>query len=198
MDTSIAYAICRKCNKTKSINDFSRRGKKDNRPRTVCKRCCYQAKPTQICLPGFVICSHCGEMKLSRDFFRRGDAIKRTQSHCKKCRSELHGGEEAINRIRIWRKNNPEKLRLQAKVFNHRRRARKNGAEGSFTKEEWLELCNQYSNKCLCCGQKVKLTADHVIPICKGWKNDISNIQPLCLSCNHRKWIDIIDYRYDK
>lgn len=63
------------------------------------------------------------------------------------------------------------------------------------TELEWLDLCNKYNNRCLCCGEKNKLTVDHVIPISKGGMNTIDNIQPLCGSCNSKKNNKEIDYR---
>jgi len=78
------------------------------------------------------------------------------------------------------------------------RRARKTQAGGSFTSEEWMELKAKYNYTCLWCGRKepdIKLQADHVIPIYKYGSSDISNIQPLCKSCNSRKGTKIIDFR---
>lgn len=69
---------------------------------------------------------------------------------------------------------------------------------GTHSTEEWLTVCRFYGNKCLACGvraSKEKLTKDHVIPICKGGINDITNLQPLCRRCNHVKSDSIIDYR---
>jgi 5-methylcytosine-specific restriction endonuclease McrA len=39
------------------------------------------------------------------------------------------------------------------------------------------------------------LEADHVVPLTKGGSDSISNIQPLCGSCNRKKFVNIIDYR---
>ena len=48
---------------------------------------------------------------------------------------------------------------------------------------------------CLCCGSTESISIDHVIPVSCGGKNDISNYQPLCKSCNSSKGSKIIDYR---
>jgi hypothetical protein len=79
--------------------------------------------------------------------------------------------------------------------YENKRRSLKKSAKGSFTNQEWIDLCNKYDNKCLCCGEKKKLTRDHVVPLSLGGDNDINNIQPLCLSCNCSKHDRIIDYR---
>lgn len=36
---------------------------------------------------------------------------------------------------------------------------------------------------------------DHVVPVLFGGSNDISNIQPLCRSCNSSKGASTVDYR---
>ncbi len=89
-------------------------------------------------------------------------------------------------------KQNPETWAMYAR----NRRAKKAGAEGTFTAEEFRHLCEFYSHQCLCCGKiAVKLTVDHVRPPSKGGSNNIDNIQPLCGPCNSRKHTKTVDYR---
>ena len=91
-----------------------------------------------------------------------------------------------------WAKKHPEVGKAKAA----RRRARKGRTGGSFSAIEWISLCKCYGNKCLCCRKKKKpLEADHVIPVSKKGSSNISNIQPLCRSCNAKKGTKITDYR---
>lgn len=66
---------------------------------------------------------------------------------------------------------------------------------GHHTAAEWRELLAQFDSRCVACGRRRNITRDHVIPVALGGSDDISNIQPLCRSCNSRKGLRIIDYR---
>lgn len=85
---------------------------------------------------------------------------------------------------RRYIKNHPERIsHLKA-----RRYARERGAEGGHTLEEWRELKKRYKYKCAICGERKPLTKDHIIPLSEGGTDYIKNIQPLCRSCNSKKW----------
>lgn len=92
---------------------------------------------------------------------------------------------------RKWKDSHPEEVRISVRA----RRARKAGAEGCFTANEWLDLCERTGNRCVCCGSTGKLSADHIVPLIKGGSNNIDNIQPLCKPCNSKKHTTVIDYR---
>ena len=102
--------------------------------------------------------------------------------------------EVAKNANRKWEAANRDKRQ----AIDRRRRARKQQAEGEFTNQEWQALMAYYNHTCLCCGKgepEIQLTPDHVIPLAKGGSNAITNIQPLCRSCNCAKAAKITDYR---
>jgi 5-methylcytosine-specific restriction endonuclease McrA len=90
--------------------------------------------------------------------------------------------------------NDPE---FKAGIRNYfaRRRALKRSSDGSFTTVQWEMLCDLCDNRCLACGGMVKLEVDHIVPISASGSNDLTNLQPLCRSCNASKGTDVIDYR---
>jgi 5-methylcytosine-specific restriction endonuclease McrA len=104
--------------------------------------------------------------------------------------------EEIIVRSKKWAEDNPEKVR-RAKTNNLRkRRAAKHASRGNFTVQEFKELCESYGSICLACGDtEAVLEAEHVVPLTRGGSDSISNIQPLCGSCNGKKVVHIIDCR---
>ena len=83
-----------------------------------------------------------------------------------------------------YRKAHPERIaHLKA-----RRYARERNAEGSHSLEEWKSLKQTFHHRCAHCNKRKKLTKDHIKPLSLGGSDYIMNIQPLCRSCNSRKW----------
>ena len=99
------------------------------------------------------------------------------------------------NEYRNKRRREDAKVRQahrdEVKMRKHMKRA--NG--GSYTLEEWRTMCLLVGGRCVKCGQIADLTVDHIIPVSVGGSNDISNLQPLCMSCNSIKGTEIFDYR---
>lgn len=99
---------------------------------------------------------------------------------------------------RAWRGDNPEKTRVygqrwyyanpeKARASAARNRARRRGALGNHTFQEWLDKCALFGNLCVYCGETRPLTRDHNIPLCRGGTHNITNILPACKPCNSRK-----------
>ena len=104
---------------------------------------------------------------------------------------EKNNKARAAATAKIWHQNNKEKN----SDIRNKRRALKRGAVGNhYTRKQFRGLCNETGNVCLCCGEKKRLTADHIVPLSKGGSDSIDNIQPLCINCNDFKGTKTIDY----
>lgn len=109
--------------------------------------------------------------------------------------NERHGSKRRAKE-QEWRERNPERYRdgynnwhrnnrHRDRAAQHRRRSLK-ANNGVFVKTD-RELRRLYSSPCAACGLTGNITADHIIPIAKGGRDSIGNLQPLCMSCNSSK-----------
>ena len=97
--------------------------------------------------------------------------------------------EENSARAAKWYAENPERGKANARVADHKRRARIAVVGGTFTKEDIRNLYAIQGAKCYYCSVSIEeeYHIDHMTPIIRGGSNDISN---LCLTdpdCNRRK-----------
>jgi 5-methylcytosine-specific restriction endonuclease McrA len=151
-------------------------------------------------------CWRCKRFRIPSQFARATGNADGLLNWCRECNRELtreYGREwrrrdyqkNRSKRIAIssaWNRQHPDSVKARGRV----RRARKAGSTEHFTIEQWNELCEQYQNRCLCCGETPpRLEPDHVIPLARGGSDTIDNIQPLCPPCNRKKYVRVIDYR---
>lgn len=66
-----------------------------------------------------------------------------------------------------------------------------------FTPDEKAQMLKRSGGVCVHCGKKLKLnskdlTAEHIIPLSKGGKNNKDNLVALCKACNHDKGNDVV------
>lgn len=67
--------------------------------------------------------------------------------------------------------------------------------KGSHQAAEWKAMVEFFGATCVKCGADGKIVKDHIIPIYQGGSDCITNIQPLCKTCNSSKGSDNTDYR---
>lgn len=112
---------------------------------------------------------------------------------------------DRINTVKLkWYHDNKKRAALKHRKWamenkwsvskrSHDYRARKRNAEGSYSSKELVLFWNFYGRKCLRCDSADDMTIDHVIPLLSGGSNYITNLQPLCRSCNSKKLA--VDFR---
>jgi len=121
------------------------------------------------------------------------------ERHCKNCgkkfstlRAHVHKGEGIYCSPRckhIGLSIYPSRI-IARRESGRRRYARERAAKqniGTHTFAEWEALKERARFRCVKCRKKKRLTRDHIIPLSKGGGDEITNIQPLCHSCNARK-----------
>lgn len=98
---------------------------------------------------------------------------------------------------REWSKSNP----LCGRATASRRRARKRTTcDGTATTSAIKNMLISQGNRCKFCNIEIcpdNAHLDHIMPLSKGGKHTISNLQWLCCTCNLRKSNKIID-SYDQ
>lgn len=123
-----------------------------------------------------------------------------------------------VARVSVWKKKNPKRVTelaagyrdrnrevLQAKsvayrqdnptdpivrvVREARRRTRKLGGGGSFTKADVARILKDQGGRCAYCRKSLKSghSVDHIIPLVLKGSSNPSNLQLLCKSCNSSK-----------
>lgn len=163
-------------------------------------------------------CSKCKEEKELKNFTKRriGVIPQQYASYCNACRAKTNKQrlkvfpkqqqkkslkklfkkktrEERTVSARIankkWRTQNPQKWQMANRRNKHRRRAL-----GSINIDLWNLKLKTLGFKCMCCWSEEQITIDHILPVALGGDNSIHNLQPLCLTCNKKKFTQHIDY----
>ena len=162
----VAGATCTKCGETKPASGFKKNLRKRNGLQSWCRKC-QNRKTTER--------NQCPERQayMARYYLEHPEKFKGYRAKSDPA--------ETRRRSRAWSKANPERRRN----MGHVRRARKR-ANGVFVVLE-KDLRRLYSSPCAGCGSREKVTIDHVVPISRGGRHSIGNMQPMCRRCNSSK-----------
>lgn len=145
-------------------------------------------------------CPRCEETK-SLDQFHKHSRDGH-QTYCKDCKRVLNRQwkqqhpEQNREWSRQWYRSNKEwhkaykygHYRANTDLYREndaRRRARMHG-NGVYrvTRQEWAVL---KAGPCAHCGSTADIEVDHIIPISRGGRHSIGNLQSLCRACNRSK-----------
>ena len=97
--------------------------------------------------------------------------------------------------LREWIAANPEKNALNSLRGSGERRARKAGRDSR--KVTAQELRRIREGECVWCGSREDIHVDHVIPLSRGGRHAIGNLQPLCAFHNMSKGDSLwVEWRY--
>ncbi len=201
---------CSRCHQTKPLTDFAPDVRSKDGRVSACHSCeairvreYHEARPglrAQQCAQDYL--RHREERLLAGKEYR---ALHPGQTTAKVVYAQTHQEAHRAASMRYYERN-AERLREKNKRYDalhaeekrarcRRRYAIKMGAEGTHSSEEW-ETVRNYWGRCLSCGSTVApLCEDHIVPLCRGGSDSITNIQPLCRECNSAKGTKVLDYR---
>lgn len=128
-----------------------------------------------------------GPLRASRDFqppYIKGVGVRFISAECKWC------GAGFTQDCRVT--TTPMRYctrRCQRAASKRLRKAREYGATGSYTLAEVVRLWLVFDKCCAYCEQPTNglPDPDHVTPLSRGGSNSITNILPVCASCNSDK-----------
>lgn len=83
-----------------------------------------------------------------------------------------------------------EEAKIKRRIIRLNYIARKKGASGDYTKNDFLSLFEEGDQSCYLCGcsiNKFDFHIEHKTPLTRGGSNEIDNIGISCMTCNIRK-----------
>ena len=173
---------CTKCGEAKALDEFSRdASRKDGRGARcrVCDRAKSRAWAQEN--PGKARDRGRNWYEANRDAVLESarDRASSNREQLREYAAEWRSANPDYDSAR--RRGNPEAYRDKV----NRRRARKVAA-GVFEIPS-RELRRLYASPCVACGAVGEIELDHVVPIARGGRHSIGNLQALCGPCNRSK-----------
>lgn len=167
--------ICSVCKESKPLEQFHKNKNRKNGVSVTCKPCAInrsslweKANPERV-------------IQNSRNLYHKDIERSRANRRIRVRKWYKANSHKAVAATKDWNRRNPEYKRAS----EQRRRSAKIG-NGVFEISK-KEISKIISSACVACGSYDKMTMDHIIPLSRGGKHSIGNLQPLCFSCNSSK-----------
>lgn len=145
-------------------------------------------------------CSKCKVEKELDAFCNNKQSKDGKHYHCRECKAK-------------FRKENKEKIAERKKLYSasqggrinrHKSRSKRiksvqDTGDGSITRQSLDDLMAEQGNKCAICNtdllvlERKEVHMEHIIPLAKGGKHVIGNVQWTCCKCNLIKSTKIIE-----
>ena len=152
-------AVCTKCKKERPANRFDKDPKKANGLRSDCYDCRNAYKKKR----------YYENLELSRAKQRAAYAKMTPEQKLKKWETK---------------RNTPSYMATALAVGHRRRAAKINRGVFEVTSEEIKRILD---SSCAECGSTESIQVDHIVPLSRGGRHSIGNLQPLCSRCNQSK-----------
>ena len=195
---------CSRCGITKPVSEFSK-GHNKSGYRSNCKQCVhelYLADKERILQQHKDYYENNKESYLDncknyrnthkekrKEYFKEY-YIENSEYLKKRSNERFHNSteEQIIHRRELAKK---QRAKAETKEYKRQkqqfRQAIKRKLPNDFTQEEWELVIQFFDGECAYCGEKTKLTQDHIIPMSRGGGYTKSNIVPCCGKCNSSK-----------
>lgn len=135
-------------------------------------------------------CQRCGKV-----FERLRAGKKYCSVTCKKMAGNLRNGPSNAERYQRERDKRLayaiDYARSHPEVGQATKRRRRAAVQSNglyrFNGKDWKRCMDRFGGKCFYCGEKKRLSMDHVVPVSRGGSHGAGNIVPACVSCNASK-----------
>jgi len=177
--------VCSTCKQSKPLDAFCmNKSSKDGRF-YQCRSCKSEYSAAYAAQPGVA--------ERRREYIaayqQRPDVRERRRAAAKDFKRKLRSTEEGRAKnaaaVRTWRERNPETARLRRNIAKQKRKALQLGNDSrQVTTADVRRLLSQ---PCVNCESREHIHIDHIIPLSRGGRHAIGNLQPLCSFCNLSK-----------